>query len=109
MGREPPRNPRCKEVVERGWWPIKAPPTKGKSHTTVGPASGNWGGDGQLRGGDRQKQGSPEAEAPLHSSAGSAVPAHGLYILQLMVSAPFPPTPQEPRLFDFRPGDLIHM
>lgn len=47
-GREkmPPRNPRCKEAVERGRWPIKAPPTNGDSHTTVGPANGSWGGDG---------------------------------------------------------------
>lgn len=83
-GREPPRNPRCKEAVERGRWPIKAPPTNGESHTTVGPASGSWGGDGQLRGGGGQaKTGEPrgEAEAPLLSSAGSAVPAHALYIL----------------------------
>lgn len=42
----PPRNPRCKEAVERGRWPIKAPPTNGDSHTTVGPANGSWGGDG---------------------------------------------------------------
>lgn len=54
-GREPPRNPRCKEAVERGRWPIKAPPTNGDSHTTVGPASGSWGGDKQLWGKDKDR------------------------------------------------------
>lgn len=112
-GREPPRNPRCKEAVERGRWPIKAPPTNGESHTTVGPASGSWGGDGQLRGGGRtgKNRGAPRrggGSAP--QQCGERGPcARSLYSVTLRVSAPFPPTPQEPRLFDARPGDLIHM
>lgn len=68
-GREPPRNPRCKEAVERGRWPIKAPPTNGESHTTVGPASGSWGGDGQLGWGGKQAKNWGAQRRRLCSSA----------------------------------------
>lgn len=68
-GREPPRNPRCKEAVERGRWPIKAPPTNGESHTTVGPASGSWGGDGQLGWGGKQAKNRGAPRRRLRSSA----------------------------------------
>lgn len=79
-GREPPRNPRCKETVERGRWPIKAPPTNGDSHTTVGPASGSWGGDEQLGGGIGKDRGPPiRGSAP--QQCGERVPAHSLYTL----------------------------
>lgn len=52
--------------------------------------------------------GVPEAEAPLLSSAGSAVAVRSLYTQRLWGYPP-PSHPQKPRLLAAGPGDLIHM
>lgn len=56
-----------------------------------------------------KKRGAPGGGSAPQQCGERGPCARSLYSVTLRVSAPFPPTPQEPRLFDARPGDLIHM
>lgn len=107
-GRGLPRNPRCKEAMERGRVTAQALPPSGDRHTSGGAAAG--GGAGTRNWGTARDGGPPGGgSAPQQCGAGGRG-ARSLYSAAVGVSAPFPPPEAPPpRRWPGRPHTYANM